>query len=253
MPNSKRAKITDEHLVEAAKLKTLWDDGRPHKTQAVFGEHYELGNQANVGHYLNGRSPLNLKAASAFAQELACDIAEFSPRLAAELTRLRGSASAPQATETPPKYAAAPTVVKALEDEFVAVRRADVRFANGTGQLYYEADDKPPLVFRMDFLRRLGIKAGRAVVVDSRGISNEPKIRDRSVVLVNEGDREHLDGDFFAFRYDGELLIKRLERVEGVGILATAENSNFRPKQKLYTDLADFEVIGRCVWEGAEL
>lgn len=147
----------------------------------------------------------------------------------------------------------APTVVRALEDDFVAVRRADVRFANGLGEIYYEADDKPPLVFRMDFLRRLGIKSGKAVVVDSRGISNEPKIRDRSVVLVNEGDKEHLDGDFFAFRYDGELLIKRLERVDGVGILATAENSNFRPKSRLYTNLDDFEVIGRCVWEGAEL
>lgn len=152
-----------------------------------------------------------------------------------------------------PKPAEAPTVIRALEDDFVAVRRADVRFANGLGEIYYEADDKPPLVFRMDFLRRLGIKSGKAVVVDSRGISNEPKIRDRSVVLVNEGDKEHLDGDFFAFRYDGELLIKRLERVEGVGILATAENSNFRPKQKLYTNLEAFEVIGRCVWEGAEL
>ncbi|KRC30668.1 S24 family peptidase [Acidovorax sp. Root217] len=151
------------------------------------------------------------------------------------------------------KDAGAPIVVKALEDDFVAVRRADVRFSNGAGEIFYESDDKPPLVFRMDFLRKLGIRAGKAVVVDSKGISNEPKIRDRSVVLVNAGDHEHLDGDFFAFRYDGELLIKRLERVEGVGILATAENSAFRPKSKLYTDLSDFEVIGRCVWEGAEL
>lgn len=154
---------------------------------------------------------------------------------------------------TGPRDSGAPTVVRALEDDFVAVRRADVRFSNGAGQIYYENDDKPPLVFRMDFLRKLGIRTGKAVVVDSKGISNEPAIRDRSVVLVNAGDKEHLDGDFFAFRYDGELLIKRLERVEGVGILATAENSAYRPKSRLYTDLTDFEVIGRCVWEGAEL
>ncbi|MDZ7863362.1 S24 family peptidase [Acidovorax sp.] len=152
-----------------------------------------------------------------------------------------------------PNDTGAPTVVRALEDDFVAVRRADVRFSNGAGEIFYENDDKPPLVFRMDFLRKLGIKSGKAVVVDSKGISNEPKIRDRSVVLVNAGDTEHLDGDFFAFRYDGELLIKRLERVPGVGILATAENSSFRPKSRLYTELNDFEVIGRCVWEGAEL
>ncbi|CAN7704818.1 hypothetical protein LJR066_005726 [Acidovorax sp. LjRoot66] len=154
-----------------------------------------------------------------------------------------------------PRDSGAPTVIRALEEDFVAVRRADVRFANGVGQVYYEADDKPPLVFRMDFLRRLGVASGKAVVVDSRGVSNEPKIRDRSVVLVNSGDTENLDGDFFAFRFDGELLIKRLEVVAGAGILATAENSDFKPKSRLYRneDLANLEIIGRCVWEGAEL
>lgn len=141
----------------------------------------------------------------------------------------------------------------AMNSEFMYVRRADVRFSNGTGQVVYEEDDKPPLVFRVDFLRKLGIKNGDAVVVDSVGISNEPKIPDGAVVLVNRGDRERLNGDLFAFRVDGELLIKRLERIDGVGILATADNPNFKPKQKVYASAIDFEVIGRAVWTGALL
>jgi hypothetical protein len=84
---AKRAKITDEHRQEASKLKALWDS-RPHRTQAVFGEAFDLGNQANVGHYLNGRSALNPKAAAAFAQELSCKVEDFSPRVAAELRKL---------------------------------------------------------------------------------------------------------------------------------------------------------------------
>lgn len=139
--------------------------------------------------------------------------------------------------------------------DFVAVRRADVTFSNGTGHVVEHEDDKPPLVFRADFLRRLGIAPGNAVVVDADGHSNEPKIAEGSVVLVNKGDRDRLDNSFFAFRYDGELLIKRLERIEGVGVLATAENSNFKPKSRVYkeTEEGAFEVIGKAVWIGAML
>lgn len=93
------------------------------------------------------------------------------------------------------------------------------------------------------------------MVVEADGISNEPKITDGSVVLVNKGDTEHLRGDFFAFRVHNKLLIKRLERLAGIGILATAENSNFKPKTKVYagSDLDDFEIIGRAVWTGSLL
>ena len=104
MSDSKRSKITEENRLEAARLKALWDDGRPHRTQAVFGEHYGLGNQANVGHYLNGRSALNAKAAAAFAMELGCAVADFSPRVAEEIARLQGvAAPVPSAPPPPPR------------------------------------------------------------------------------------------------------------------------------------------------------
>ena len=147
----------------------------------------------------------------------------------------------------------APNIPGADADEFVSVRRADVRFSNGHGRVVYEEDDHPPLVFRSDFLRKMGISKGNAVVVEASGISNEPRIHDGSVVLVNRGDRDRLNGDLFAFRVDGELLIKRLDNIPDVGILATAENPNFKPKTKLYQNEEDFEVIGRAVWTGSLL
>lgn len=139
------------------------------------------------------------------------------------------------------------------ESEFVPVKRAEVKFSNGHGQVIYYEDDRPPLSFRADFLRKLGIAQGNAVVVDATGESNEPKIPHGAVVLINRGDSTNLNGDFFAFRADGHLLIKRLSRLEGVGILATAENSNFTPKNIVYKDPIDFEVVGRAVWTGAVL
>ena len=145
-----------------------------------------------------------------------------------------------------------PTVA-ANDDDFVEVPHAAVRFANGLGQVFFHDDDKPPLAFRAEFLRKMGIAKGHAVVVDCTGVSNEPKIADGSVVLLNRGDCGPLNGDFFGFRFDGELLIKRLDAIEGVGIAATAENPNFKPKMKIYTNADDFEIIGRAKWTGAVL
>ncbi|MDP9992005.1 phage repressor protein C with HTH and peptisase S24 domain [Variovorax boronicumulans] len=139
------------------------------------------------------------------------------------------------------------------DEDFVSIKRVDVSFSNGTGQVVYHEEDKPPLSFRADFLRKLGIPPGKAVVVDAEGESNYPKILPGAVVLINSADRENLNGDFFAFRVEGELLIKRLAKLEGAGIIATAENSDFKPKNVIYSRPEDFEVIGRAVWTGVEL
>ena len=124
------------------------------------------------------------------------------------------------------------------QSEFIPVQRADVKFSNGAGKVVYHMDDKPPLSFRADFLRKLGIAQGKAVVVDAEVESNLPN---------------RINGDFFAFRDGDELLIKRLSIIEGVGVLATSENSDWKPKTKVYTNPESFEIIGRCRWVGAEL
>jgi len=72
---------------EAARLKTLWDAVQP-MAQSTFGQQFDLGSQGNVGHYLFGRQPLNLRAAMAFATVLKCPIDEFSPRLAEDYRRM---------------------------------------------------------------------------------------------------------------------------------------------------------------------
>lgn len=153
-----------------------------------------------------------------------------------------------------PMHGPLPDAPAETESPFVEIRRAGVKFSNGHGAVAYYEDDKPPLSFRKDFLRRLGIPPGKAVVVDATGISNEPKIPDGAVVLVNTAAADRLNGEFFAFRADGELLIKRLEPLDGIGVLATAENPNFKPKTRIYREgVDDWEVIGQAVWAGSML
>jgi hypothetical protein len=82
--DNRKPKITDEHRQEAALLKALFKKNAG-MSQDAFASDYGLGGQANVGHYLNARQPLNLTAALKFATGLGCKIEEFSPRLAQAL------------------------------------------------------------------------------------------------------------------------------------------------------------------------
>jgi hypothetical protein len=86
---SRQGKITDEHREESRLLKSIWDQTyldrkrRGLHSQATFGAEFDIGGQAVVGFFLNGRTALSLKAARGFAKGLGCHIADFSPRLAA--------------------------------------------------------------------------------------------------------------------------------------------------------------------------
>ncbi len=87
MSDEERAVSAHTRKVEAAVLKRIWLLKHGAMSQAQFAGDYGLGTQGNVGHYLNGRRPLNLETAEKFAKALGCQVGDFSPRLAAELAR----------------------------------------------------------------------------------------------------------------------------------------------------------------------
>lgn len=64
------------------------------RTQEQFAE--EMGfSQGNFSHYVGGRRPIPLDIGMALAKEMGCTIADFSPRLAAELARKESERLAP--------------------------------------------------------------------------------------------------------------------------------------------------------------
>jgi len=85
---NRQAKVTPENLEESARLRALWELHQPrlaqlgYGTQELFGAKFNIGGQAAVGHFLNGRSPISLKAALGFSRGLGVPVADFSPRLA---------------------------------------------------------------------------------------------------------------------------------------------------------------------------
>lgn len=142
------------------------------------------------------------------------------------------------------------------ETEFAEVARADVAISNGRGRLVFVEGHKSALSFRRDYLRKIGVSPAHAVIVDADGRSNEPEIMDGSVLLANRAPGQNIiNGKFYAFRYDGELLIKRLYKQADGKVLAVAANPDKTeyPDRIYGTDEVEFDLIGRIMWAAHEL
>ncbi|WP_160321108.1 S24 family peptidase [Paracidovorax citrulli] len=140
--------------------------------------------------------------------------------------------------------------------EFVEVARANVRISNGRGKLIFEEGRMSALSFRRDYLRHIGVSPVHAVIVNADGRSNEPEIIDGSVLLANRAPGQSIvNGKFYAFRYDGELMIKKLYRRDDGKVLAVSANpdKDEYPDRIYGTDETAFDLIGRVLWAAHEL
>jgi phage repressor protein C with HTH and peptisase S24 domain len=235
-PRKKDAQLTEENLRESARLKALYESANHGLSQAAFGAMYDIGNQGAVWQCLNGKGmPISLKAAMGFARGLGVDISEFSPRLAAEASKHA-------------EFAAS-----ASEEEFVAVKRVSVTVAAGSGSEPPHIDEViGQLQFSRSFLRNIGVSPASARVVDVRGVSMEPDIKDGSVLLINTSNREPVNGGIFALVRPAEgLIVKKLVKLPKGGWVARSENRDFEDIPISHGE--PISIIGRAHWMGAKL
>lgn len=149
-----------------------------------------------------------------------------------------------------------PQMNAAMDEDFAMLRRLDVKASAGAGNLVFAESEKGRLAFRRDFLRQSGVKEDDAVLIYADGQSMEPTIPDGAVLLVNTGQRELINNAIHVIRVDGEILVKRLRREIGGGVIIVSDN----PDKHKYPDILvppekeeHISIIGKAFWMGARL
>ncbi len=239
---SKKAKITDLHLQEAKKLRLLWDKKKP-TTQAVFGETYDIGNQAAVGNFLAGRSALSLKAAAGFARGLGCAIGDFSPRLAAMAAALTGQHS----------YDAASDIQDRTLTKNITIDQYETGGSMGEG---LELRDQPGVIQSWSVSKEWLSKNVRAhsadrnlCIVTGFGDSMQPLFNPGDPLLVDIGVKTVDFDSIYFFRVGSDGYVKRLQRIpteKGLVIRAKSENQSAYDSFDI-SESMDFEVLGRVL------
>jgi phage repressor protein C with HTH and peptisase S24 domain len=136
---------------------------------------------------------------------------------------------------------------------YPAIRR--VRFKLSAGASGFEVDylsngDGTPIVFRKDWYDSRGLRPEALFAVRVSGSSMEPKLYEGDTVVVNTADTTPKDGEVFAINYEGELVIKRLERDAGQWWMRSDNPDQSRFPRKACT--TDAIVIGRIVHKQSE-
>lgn len=137
------------------------------------------------------------------------------------------------------------------ESEFVDVPRMDVKLSAGHGSEFRLEEVIGHLKFARSFLRSCGIGSQGARVVDVKGPSMEPTIKDGAVLLISTNNREPAENQIFALSRPNEgLVVKRLVRQNGYWV-ARSDNRDFPDFQ--IDDCEPVSIIGRAIWMGAKL
>lgn len=246
--SSRTSKITSEHLAESAKLRAIWESTPGKPPQAVFGELYGIGGQSAVGNFLGGRSPLSLKAARGFARGLNVALEDFSPRLAAEAREIAAAVAPGERLPQP----IAPFDMDQHAD-LAPVRVVRLTLKAGMSGFAVDVDESEaaPIFFRTDWLRRRGFKPYKLIAIKIHGHSMEPTLFHDDVVVINTEDIEPKDGEVFAFNFEGEPVVKRLQR-DAATWWMTSDNPDQRRYPRKECSDAHCIILGRVVHRQSE-
>lgn len=227
--------------------------------RAAFArEHGLSGGQAMIYQHINGLRRISLDAARVYANAFECDLAEISPRLAAEVASAAKftSAAKPGMGGKPGRGAADVEWEDEPNPDDVPIPQFETGGKMGDG---LELRDQPGMIksWRVDleWLHknvRGATAAGNLCIVTGFGDSMRPMFNPGDPLLVDRGvTTADYDAVYF-FRVDGEGFIKRLQRIPGKGLVALSENPAYQAW--VVEPTMDFEVFGRVlkVWRSED-
>lgn len=136
--------------------------------------------------------------------------------------------------------------------DFPAVRRVRFKLSAGASgfAVEYLDDDDAPIVFRREWFASRGLQPARLFAVRVANGSMQPGLWEGDTVIVNTADTDPRDGDVFAVNFEGELVVKRMQRDEGRWWLSSDNPDKTRYPRKACGD--GVFVIGRVVHKQSE-
>lgn len=216
-------KLTPEQLRDAARLKERFTAWQQERRQAGLPSSQEaisemLGfNQSALSQYLNGRIPLNLNSLLKFCNLIGAKPEEISPSLVGAVA-LPDIPASNLSQEELFKMGFRPVKVVADDDPyFTHIPKVKLKLSAGISGFEVEPEeyDGSTTAVPTAWVERSGYNKERLISTHVRGESMEPTFYEGDLVVLNTADTEPVDGGVYAINYEGEPLIKRMERDAG--------------------------------------
>lgn len=137
---------------------------------------------------------------------------------------------------------------------FVLVPRYEVSASMGNGQLIHSEQIVDHLAFKSDWVRReLGANPHNLVLISTVGDSMIPSLHPGDLLLIDRGVDGVKQDAIYAIAIDGELCVKRIQRLFDGSLVISSDNPSYR-REELTPDQAEkLRIIGRVVWAGRRM
>lgn len=131
----------------------------------------------------------------------------------------------------------------------VPVPLISVTASAGHGAVALDERVEDHISFSSKLLRNLGIQPREAFILPALGDSMEPRIRSGELMLCSRSPR-HLKGadGTYIVRLEGEVLVKRIQRIPGGKVRVSSENTGYSPFEVALSDGVDFTILGLVMW-----
>lgn len=132
----------------------------------------------------------------------------------------------------------------------------EVQVSAGGGALVQSQDAEDAFVVGRDWLSKYLPPNARCGIVEARGDSMEPTIRDGDILLLNfDVSRAHVDaGGVFVITVDDALLVKRLQVMLDGSVMVISDNDLYQA-EKVSREVADERMVvhAQVVWVGGPI
>jgi phage repressor protein C with HTH and peptisase S24 domain len=137
---------------------------------------------------------------------------------------------------------------------FVLVPRYDVAASMGNGAVIHSEQIVDHLAFRAEWVRtELGTSPKQLVLISAIGDSMEPSLRAGDLLLVDRSvENVHQDA-IYAIALDGELRIKRIQRLFDGTLVIKSDNPSYRTEELTPSQAEQLRIVGRVVWSGRRM
>lgn len=215
--------LTEEQRQDAARLKLRFQQwqlaqrnaGLPSSQEAISDQ---LGfNQSALSQYLNARIPLNISALLKFCKLMEVTPEEISPGLAENIELPSIPASTLNTDDLLKLGFKRVRVADDSDPYFTKIPKVKLRLSAGITGFEVEPEhyDGSTTIVPTAWMERNGLHRDKLIAIHVRGESMEPTFYDGDLVVLNTADNQPVDGAVYAINYEGEPLIKRMERDAG--------------------------------------
>jgi len=145
-------------------------------------------------------------------------------------------------------FTAPPSPASVDPDDYCYVPLYDVHASAGHGAVIDEEPVKSRLAFKQAWLRgEMGLTPKDCCLIYVTGDSMEPTLRKGDVVMLDRANTLYIDDGIYCLRFDGGLVIKRVQRINATQIKVMSDNSIYEP---YIIGITDAEIVGKVVWAG---